>query len=228
MPDDLAGILTNGANIATIPILTIPSIVPELPAGTIYNPGKNGFILIGDGELTTGITASSRTTPTTLLLTDGVAAESGLGKAATSAADDVAGGAAKVVGDSPTPLGPPSLVTNADEAVFWSGLKGKYVTAAEWAVENGGSTLESTMAARGINLPKWDPTNPEIVAQWQSASKAFADGASGSVRVLQENTVGVDSVFGSIEFPALKANPNVTEIIAIDPKTGAQTILWKR
>ncbi len=91
-----------------------------------------------------------------------------------------------------------------------------------------GITLETTLRARGIKLPVWDPSNPASVAAWRQASKNFAAGARGNVRVLQSEVVRMRSVWAEIEFPALKANPNVTSIIAVDPKTGVETLLWTR
>jgi len=50
------------------------------------------------------------------------------------------------------------LVTGTDEAVFWSGIgRGGDVRAANWVAQHGGSTLETTLAAKGIRLPRWDP-----------------------------------------------------------------------
>ena len=118
------------------------------------------------------------------------------------------------------------LATNADEAVFWSGIRNGETTAAQWAGRNAGATLESTMAARGIKLPAWDPANPASVAAWRQASQQFAAGASGNVRVLQGNAVRLKSVWAEVEFPALKANPNVKSIIGVSPETGPEVLLW--
>jgi len=110
------------------------------------------------------------------------------------------------------------FATGADDAVFWSGVgRGGDKVAAEWAAKHGGSTLETTMAARGISLPAWDASNPAVVAAWRDASAQFARGASGDVRVLQGDAVRLNSVWAQVEFPALKANTNVTSITAINP-----------
>lgn len=84
------------------------------------------------------------------------------------------------------------------------------------------------MASRGITLPEYDPANPDIVAQWRNASTEFANGASGNVRVLQGDSVRMTSVWAEVEFPALKANPNVTSITAGNPTTGETWVLWTR
>ena len=120
------------------------------------------------------------------------------------------------------------LATNASEAVFWSAVRNGEGTAAQWAGENSGATLGSTVTARGISLPTWDPAGPASVAAWRQASQEFAAGASGSVRVLQGNAVRLDSIWAEVEYPALRANPNVNSITSINPETGQEVLLWSR
>jgi hypothetical protein len=121
-----------------------------------------------------------------------------------------------------------ALTTGADEAIFWSGVPGGAGTASRWAGTNGGVTLESTLASRGISLPAYDSSSPISVAAWRAASKQFASGARGSVRVLQDDSVRVRSIWAQIEYPALRANARVSSITAINPRTGAKTVLWSR
>jgi hypothetical protein len=118
------------------------------------------------------------------------------------------------------------LATKANEAVFWSGIRGGDKAAASWVATNGGATLETTLAARGITLPVWNASSPAVVAAWRSASAQFAAGARGVVRVLQDTGVRVNSVWAEVEFPALMANPNVTSIVSINVQTGARVVLW--
>jgi len=121
-----------------------------------------------------------------------------------------------------------NLATGTDEAVFWTGIgRGGDVRAANWVARHGGSTLEITMAARGIRLPAWDPSNPAVVAAWRRASTEFAAGARGNIRVLQGDAIRLDAIWVD-EFKALKANPNVTSIRAVNPDTGAEVLLWSR
>jgi filamentous hemagglutinin len=125
-----------------------------------------------------------------------------------------------------------ALATGRNQAVFWSGV-GKpgvpgYDVAMQWAAKNGGATLESTMAARGIKLPVWDAKNPAVVAAWEKASADFVRGASGHVRVLQADTVGVNSIWGRIEYKSLQSNPNVQSITSVHPETSAEFLLWSR
>lgn len=133
-----------------------------------------------------------------------------------------------IAGASGGAFGTKSLATASDEAVFWSGIEGQDAAAGQWAGAHGGATLESTMAARGVKLPRFDSSKPETVAAWRGASRRFAEGASGDVRVLQEDAVRASSVWATVEFPALKSNPKVSSITAIDPRTGAATVLWTR
>jgi Flp pilus assembly pilin Flp len=124
------------------------------------------------------------------------------------------------------------LGTEANQAVFWSGIgaNGEQV-AKSWAEKNGGKTMEKIMEERGVKLPPWPTSGPVPEATekaWRDASREFAQGASGNVRVLQGDSVGVGRVWGKDEFPALINNPNVKSITAVDPRTGQEILLWKR
>lgn len=122
-----------------------------------------------------------------------------------------------------------SLATGTGKAVFWSGLgRDGADVAADWAAKNGGATLESTLTARGVGIPMWDAANPAAVAAWEDASAQFANGASGNVRVLLGDSVNPTGVWTTVEFPALKANANVTSITSINPQTGISSMIWKQ
>jgi hypothetical protein len=119
-----------------------------------------------------------------------------------------------------------SFGTESGQAVFWSGLgRNGASQAAEFAAKSGGTTLEQTAGAAA--LPAYDSANAASVAAWREASAAFARGASGDVRVLLGNS-SADSIWDTVEFPALQANPAVTSITAIDPATGESSLLWGR
>ncbi len=123
------------------------------------------------------------------------------------------------------------FATAKDTAFFWSGrtngIGGEYV-AADIADAKGGTTLERLTADRGIKLPEWDENNPATVAAWKAASEAYAEGASGTVRVVLGDSLRAGNVWEGVEFDALKRNPFVTQIIRIDPASGAETVLWTR
>jgi filamentous hemagglutinin len=71
------------------------------------------------------------------------------------------------------------LATDAEEAVFWSGISGGDATAAAWVGKHRGTTLETTLAQRGVRLPPWDPNDPAVITAWRNASADFAAGARG-------------------------------------------------
>jgi filamentous hemagglutinin len=125
-------------------------------------------------------------------------------------------------------LGGISLPTSQNAAVFWSGIEGSDTAAAEWAAKNGGTTLEQALGSQGITLPAWNASDPTVVDAWSKAAEEFANGASGDVTVLQEESVRVNSIWAQVEYPALTSNPSVMSITAVDPQTGAHTLLWSR
>ena len=48
---------------------------------------------------------------------------------------------------------------------------------------------------------------------WVDASKNFAESDSGEIHVFQGPVVSTESIWCGIEYPVLKMNPNVTDII---------------
>ncbi len=118
------------------------------------------------------------------------------------------------------------LSTNANQAVFWSGIgRAGDQRAAAWVSQNGGATLETTLASTGVQLPRWNPNDPVVVAAWRQASVDFANGASGNVRVLQGDILRTNAVFRD-EYKTLINNANVESVISINPESGAQIRLW--
>jgi len=151
-----------------------------------------------------------------------------------TAAGGVLGGAGGAAGHGLSTIGGRLLgsrnpfATAPDEAVFWSGIRGGDTSATAWVGKNGGATLETTMSSRGIELPAYDRNVPSSVEAWQNASAQFAEGARGSVRVLQEDGVRIQSIWATKEYGALTSNPDVTSITAVDPRTNVETPLWSR
>jgi hypothetical protein len=124
-----------------------------------------------------------------------------------------------------------AFATEPDSAVFWSGKTngvGGEDVAGDIATSQGGTTLEQLAASRGITLPPWNQNDPASVQVWQQASQAFANGAKGTVRVVLGDAVRPGSIWESVELPALQANPSVTQIIRVDPATGAETVIFRR
>jgi filamentous hemagglutinin len=133
-------------------------------------------------------------------------------------------GAAVKYGDS-------LVITNPNEAVFWSGKTGNYGgmdTAKEIAAKSNGQTLEQLIQSRQIEMPAYDPTIPSSVQAWRDISRELAKNASGDVRVVLGNELRPANIWETYELPMLKNNPAVTKIIAIDPKTGNQKIIYSR
>lgn len=84
------------------------------------------------------------------------------------------------------------------------------------------------MAQRGIKMPAWDATNPAVVKAWQDISAEYASGVSGAVRAVIGQSLRSGNVWETAELPALMKNPNVDEIITIDPVTVAEKVIYLR
>ena len=65
-----------------------------------------------------------------------------------------------------------------------------------------------------------------IMEAWSLVSARFAAAASGMVRVILPDKIKADSVWLLVELPTLLRNPNVTNIIRVNPSTGEQSILY--
>jgi hypothetical protein len=132
---------------------------------------------------------------------------------------------------APINYGASRVVTNPNEAVFWSGRTdgvGGINAAKMIADQNKGRTLEQLIETRKIDMPVYDPTVPSSVQAWQSISTELAKNASGDVRAVLGSQVRPQSIWESFELPALINNPAVQKVIGIDPKTGAEKVLFQR
>lgn len=74
----------------------------------------------------------------------------------------------------------------------------------------------------------YDPVVPSSVQAWQSISTELAKNASGDVRVVLGSQVRPQSIWELFELPALINNSAVQKVIGIDPKTGAEKIIFQR
>jgi hypothetical protein len=122
-------------------------------------------------------------------------------------------------------------VTQPNTAFFWSGRTGSVGgqdIAAQIAQQNGGTTLETLIAQNGIQMPAWDASNPAVVQAWQNVSAQYAAGASGTVRAVIGSSLRPGNVWETAELPALMNNPKVTQIITVDPATGASKVIFTR
>ena len=123
------------------------------------------------------------------------------------------------------------LKTESNKSYFWSGKSngvGGPENAAKIAGKNGGVTLETTLESQGIKMPEFNINDPAAVKAWQSASTTYASQVSGEVRAIVGSNVNPKGIWNTFELPALKANPNVTKIILIDPETLVETIIFTR
>ena len=109
--------------------------------------------------------------------------------------------------------GATAAVASAEGRVFWSGGDLAKNTAANYARANGGSTLEMTASGKAmeqrIATVGWEAARTDAAA----ASRSWAQGAVGEVSVIQAaRGVSMQSMWRTVEYPALVANPNVTAI----------------
>lgn len=116
--------------------------------------------------------------------------------------------------------------------------------ASDSAHASGGNTLEGLMDHHKITMPDFKSTNPNAERMWKDASTTLAHQSSGVVHVVLPNTTGKtsgwanqgdtiasrrqDNVFDMDEFPILRHNPNVTQIVAHDAQYGTQDVVWDR
>ncbi len=125
----------------------------------------------------------------------------------------------------------PLFKTEANKSFFWSGKTngiGGVNLAMEIASSKGGTTLEGLIDAKNIDLPNWDLSNPQSVEAWKEVSRLYAEQASGEVRAIIGKDLRPDSLWETIELPALKNNRKVVKIITIDPQTLKEKIIFNR
>ena len=125
----------------------------------------------------------------------------------------------------------PQLKTESNTAFFWSGNTdgvGGAKVAADIASTKNGVTLESLIDSKGISMPIWDLSDQSSVKAWDMASAAYAEQVVGEVRAIVGAKLRPGNIWENVELPRLKANPNVTRIIIIDPKTGIETTIFER
>ncbi len=147
--------------------------------------------------------------------------------------------------DTPTPEPPVGPVTPSDVVfdipqdahVFWSGRTdiateagtgtyGSSGIAAGLAKQHDATTLEMYLTENRIAMPKWGDEGAE--AAWGEISRRYADAASGEVHVVLGAQMRPGNIWETREFGALQANPDVTRIVAIDPRTGGTRTIFER
>jgi hypothetical protein len=106
--------------------------------------------------------------------------------------------------------------TSRNNAVFYSG-PGNRANAELFALQNGKTTLEMTPGGKWLDEQQlFSPDSPltpgEATEVWSNLSQKYAEGASGGVVGFVENA-RPNSIFNSVEYPALQMNPNITNVI---------------
>jgi hypothetical protein len=101
-------------------------------------------------------------------------------------------------------------------AVFYSG-RGNRELAEGFANQTGKTTLEMTPGGRWLDAQNlFGPNSPftpnEAVEIWSRLSQRFASEASGNVVGFVSGS-GSGSIFNSVEFPSLRNNPKVTNVL---------------
>lgn len=132
------------------------------------------------------------------------------------------------------------VTTEPDTAFFWSGRildanGGKVDTMTHarsiaTGGSTGGTTLEATIEAKGVKMPVYNTGNtPEekaaSIQAWKDVSAEYARSAKGKVRAVLGD-VRDDAIWNVFEMPALISNPNVSQIIRVDPLTKQETVIF--
>ena len=123
------------------------------------------------------------------------------------------------------------LKTEPNTAFFWSGTTdgiGGQDRALEIAKKHDGVTLAFVIETNKIDMPDWDFNNPKWVEAWEQVSAAYAEQASGEIHAVIGTKLREGSMWETTEVPRLKANPDVTKITIIDPKTEEEKIIFER
>jgi RHS repeat-associated protein len=100
-------------------------------------------------------------------------------------------------------------------SVFWSGGDVAKNAAAEWAIANGGTTLEMTQSGQDLESITQDMDWTEAKPLWDNASEQFSSQALGEVHVFlgPSYSTSANSIFNTIELPNLLQNQSVTGIV---------------
>jgi len=123
------------------------------------------------------------------------------------------------------------LKTENGKSFFWSGKTngiGGETKALEIAQSKGGVTLEGLLKQKNIELPIWNPNDINVTKLWGDVSVEYAKQVSGEVRAVIGNQLKPGNIWQAKELPTLMLNKKVTKIIAIDPETLAETVIFIR
>jgi hypothetical protein len=74
---------------------------------------------------------------------------------------------------------------------------------------------------------EFDAEDPAGIEAWITASRRFAEGARGEARVVLGAT-RPGNIWDTVQLPALKKNRHITRVVAIDPNTSDESIIFER
>ena len=225
-PAEMAKAAVDWDTWADDPARAIGHLLPTIVV-TVATAGSGKAALTGEEAVSAEMRAAAETEMRAAAENEmRTTAEAATKAAAKNAATNAAEHAAATAGRRMTAAMLRRLLRTGDgEAVFWSGLgkEGDRI-AALYTSKHGGTTLEQLLDGKHVKMPDFH-ADPAI---WEQASDAFAMGARGTVRVILGDSVDPSSVWQRIERPALEANRRVTKIVAINPHTGAESVIFVR
>lgn len=74
---------------------------------------------------------------------------------------------------------------------------------------------------------EFDAEDPAGIAAWITASREFAEGASGEARVVL-GTTRPGNLWETVQLPALKKNRRITRVIAINAATREESTIFEQ
>jgi hypothetical protein len=98
-------------------------------------------------------------------------------------------------------------------SVFWSGGAEAQQAAQDFAIANGGATLDMTAGGQAAEAAAQGMDYGTARPIFARASEEFARNATGEVHVFLRGTAAETSIWEAVEKPALEANQSVTRII---------------
>lgn len=123
------------------------------------------------------------------------------------------------------------IVPGEDRSCFWSGRTGDDST----GFVSAGGVVEEISSARGritlgslLNRENIQWPGDDDDKGWRLLSGIYAKNSAGIVYAVLGRSLRPGNVWDTIEERTLRANKKVIRIVAIDPKTRAEKIIWQR
>ena len=80
-------------------------------------------------------------------------------------------------------------------------------------------TIDQILDQFDIEMPFYDSTNPVTQKPWEQASRILAEEAKGDPLVVKGRDLRPNSVFETVELPALQENEKINSLTSIEPET---------